>query len=276
MIDLSPTLARRIKASFLLLLAVLLSAFFVIYTWLWQHNRSIDHPLPLFDGAQTNTSQSNANEAVVATNTVLNVVATPILENSLNEALPVFSSRFPDMTVNIEYLPANEIRAYIKAHSDVGIVLADESTVSKLDNQQTLENEPQASSSQSQLNQDDDTVNHVAIFQVALKADSNRSNIDEMSESQLDNLVKLQGFILPSHSDDASVTSFRNFLLASSTQRYFNTDKTLSIEPYQNSVDDLFNPNGNPPADTPVEKIAIAEAIDSERERDNEAVELVE
>ena len=112
MIDLSPTLTRRIKASFLLMLGVLLSAFFVIYTWLWQHNRSIDHPLPLFDGAQTNTSQSNANEAVVATNTVLNVVATPILENSLNEALPVFSSRFPDMTVNIEYLPANEIRAY--------------------------------------------------------------------------------------------------------------------------------------------------------------------
>ena len=246
---------KKFKSILIGIILFTVTALITILTWLWQHNAKNVNPLPIPSNELELTKplpEDNENtliatdQSIDANELVIQVCASSQINEALETALVSFNQRYPRLQVNLTYsdspqlineCPADEQDVLLFTHT------LSTATLKKLTDATNISSPAkQTTDNHAQSNETDS----------AASISETRSNVRPFNYALFDG-QRLEGAIL---SDKPGAISFRNFLLSSIGQDIFVDHGYDNIEGYNNRVDNLFNTNTNPPADTPAEKIA--------------------
>lgn len=255
----------------LILLAVTL--LMAALAWLWQHNNKTINPLPIPTSKQelANPVADETNDSVLGdmvnsgidsdnkvkdadmntAHSQVSVCADDVLRAPLNTAVVNFERRYANLNVKVVYLPRHQMlepKPLITGcdidHQD--IVLFSQSIPTAL-----LESIKDATNQAENPASSPPAITADAVATDQQKPSETLANV-RLFNYALKDKQRLEGALL---SDKTAAISLRNYLLSSLGQDIFGRYGFDNIDGYNNQVDDLFNPKGNPPADTPDELI---------------------
>ncbi len=215
-----------------------------VFSWLWLNNSKNINPLPILSSKDAQSDQQNTEEDSdeVKNDTDANTLyiqAQQSLQVPLDDVIVSFKARYPQIEVFTYYVPATNLLTLDNTHP-TDMVMADDQLSDSL-----------LSLLQDELNRN--VKNNIVNPPAPIKDSSAISSEETVAEKTevhtlnpfgyaLKNSQGVEGVIL---SDKPLATNFRNFLVSSTGQDILRKHKFNSIEGYQNSVDDLFNPTSN-------------------------------
>lgn len=248
---------KTLKTLLLALIFLLVALLIGVFSWLWQHNAKNISPLPIpssnpdladsLPDSGDNTSASN--QSVASKPDPVRVCAANQMKEALEALLVSFSQRYPKTEVVANYTTASklitdcpasqqDLMLFMQPLSAITMQSLKTSSITQTSSSTATEAKPQLPANDHSALQHSETRSNVRAFNYALFEGK-----------------RLEGVLLSDHS---AAISLRNFILSSTGQDILVEHGYDNIEGYNNRVDNLFNTNSNPPADTPEEKLAEA------------------
>lgn len=228
---------KRLLAGLVSLLLIMMTG---ILSWLWFNNNKNIDPLPILSREESQLATQNSERVkdndTLKDNKELNTLylqAQESLQVPLDDIIVSFEARYPHIQVLTHYVPAARLFTLDNTNATDMIIANDQLSDSLLvllqdELNSNIENDivnPPLSSNNNSIQNTDDAARTLNPFSYAMK-----------------NSKSLEAVIL---SDKPIAISFRNFLVSSTGQDILRQYEFDSIDDYQNSVDDLFNPTSN-------------------------------
>ena len=237
------------------LLILLLIVVIGIFTWLWQSNRKIAHPLPIAV-SQNEPSATDSNDGDSAPVSILHVQAEKSMQVPLDEVITKFEQRYPNVQLLVRYVPTSslfllpDISANTNAPKqqtsdlivNMDVIIADgKISQSRLSPLQDLLNKAQTARNASKVNANGMTQesNQPNNIDPSINNDNNQARHLASFNYSIKEGYTVDGIIL---TENPVAISFRNFLLSSNGQDVLKKHGYSDIDGYKNSVDELFNP----------------------------------
>lgn len=215
-----------------------------VFSWLWLNNSKNIDPLPILSSKNAQSDQQNTEEDSdeVKNDTDANTLyiqAQQTLQVPLDDVIVSFKARYPQIEVLTYYVPATNLLTLDNTHP-TDMVMADDPLSDSL--LSLLQDELNRNVKNNIVNPPAPTKDSSAINSEQTVAENTEVRTLNPFGYALKNSQGVEGVIL---SDKPLATNFRNFLVSSTGQDILRKHKFNSIEGYQNSVDDLFNPTSN-------------------------------
>lgn len=255
-------------------LILLLILFIALFTWLWVHNRKNIDPLPIMANEKEPKVMAEDDDESAPSNIPLHIQAEKNLQSVLEEVTSRFESRYPHIKVMINYvaspslltLPdttANEASDFVVG---TDMIISDDrlSTVqlaplqAQIKSAQDKKNQSNASSEKMVEDNQEPAVDEKT--GMAQTYNTETRTLNSYSYALRGNQT-LEGVIL---TNNTAAVNFRNFLLSSAGQDILRKYNYGNIEGYQNSVDDLFNPNSRSEKPSDDSSVDVADALSNE------------
>ncbi len=225
---------KRLLAGLVLLLLIIITG---VSSWLWFNNSKNIDPLPILSSEDsqlaTQNSESVEDNDTLKNNKELNTLylqAQESLQVPLDDVIVSFEARYPHIQVLTNYVPATSLFTLDNTNATDMVIANNQLSDSLLallqdELNRNIENNIVNPPTSSNNNAIDGAARILNPFNYAIK-----------------NSKSMEGVIL---SDKPIAISFRNFLVSSAGQDILKKYELDSIDDYQNSVDDLFNPSSN-------------------------------
>ncbi|WP_201595290.1 hypothetical protein [Psychrobacter vallis] len=257
---------KLLLAGLALLLLLIVIA---VFTWLWIHNRKNIDPLPIMANQNEPTAMTEGDAEKTVSKSVLYVQIEENLQAPLDEVIVSFESRYPNVQVMANYVPATTLltlpnnTASKSEHSNVGvgtdmIVANDTLTTERLAPLQAELKNSQKAVGQKEAdtnNADGNTIDNEA--GKAKNSSTETRTLNSFSYALKDEQA-LEGVIL---TDNTAAINFRNFLVSSVGQDILKKYDYDNIEGYKNSVNDLFNPTSQAKQVSGDTSVDVADAL---------------
>ena len=239
------------KLILVILLILLLLVAISIFTWLWQSNRKIIHPLPIAV-SQNEPSATDSDNGDSAPVSMLHVQAEKSMQVPLDEVITKFEQRYPNVQLLVRYVPTSSLFSLPDTNApnqqpsdfivNMDVIISDgKISQSRLSPLQDLLNKAQTERNASKVNANGMTqeTNQPNNIDPSINNDNNQARHLASFNYAIKDGHTVDGIVLTEH---PIAISFRNFLLSSSGQDVLKKHGYNDIDGYKNSVDELFNP----------------------------------
>lgn len=239
--------------------------FISVFFWLWSSNGKNTDPLPIMVNENA-SAHTQDNEPSLVNNT-LYIQAEDTLQTALDDLIVRFESRFPRVDVLVNYVPTKALLSLNARQNE----RADTTQFDLIMAEGKL-SEAQLAPLQFKLN---DPKKRIQIKGVNHNQNDDRDNISTQSADHgnlearqlttfsyaIKHSETIDGVIL---TDNPIAATFRNYILSSAGQDILNKYDYDTIDDYQNSIDDLFNPSSRAKkADADSESVKIADTFNA-------------